>query len=303
MVVLSFGETARTEATGDVSARDALADAEAKGKAHAPVDVGADVDAEVEAETTAPAARGFERLLAAASAILSERSLAAERVRRLAADIAAREEAQVEATNADDFDAAEALELPLRRSRDELKACEGRLEAAEGAVRAFEAELLEASQAVVAELDASSGALVTRRAEGLGELRSMRADALGEAARAAERSAVERERLSLDASRLAEDDAQLRKASRGVEAEVAASESAAENGGVGDGEETPVGWGAEGDAPALSFGEDATSSPVVPPSTEVDAKGGTGEAVWDPVHDLPRSFPNASEREAASLAW
>lgn len=93
------------------------------------------------------------------------------------------------------------------------------------------------------------------------------------------------------------------------EAEVAAS--AAENGGVGDGEETPVGWGAEGDAPALSFGEDATSSPVVPPSTEVDAKGGTGEAdpdpvwdpVWDPVRDLPRSFPNASEREAASLAW
>ena len=84
---------------------------------------------------------------------------------------------------------------------------------------------------------------------------------------------------------------------------MAASESAAENGGVGDGEETPVGWGAEGDAPALSFGEDATSSPVVPPSTEVDAKGGTGEAVWDPVHDLPRSFPNASEREAASLAW
>ena len=62
----------------------------------------------------------LDGLRGAASAVLSEHAAAAERVRTLGLDIAAREAAQLDATNADDFEAAEALERPLQRSRVEL---------------------------------------------------------------------------------------------------------------------------------------------------------------------------------------
>ena len=72
--------------------------------------------------STVPPSAGevLDGLRGAASAVLSEHAAAAERLRTLGLDIAAREAAQLDATNADDFEAAEALERPLQRSRVEL---------------------------------------------------------------------------------------------------------------------------------------------------------------------------------------
>ena len=65
----------------------------------------------------------------------------------LAADISTREAAQLEAMNADDYEAAEALEEPLRLSRIELKACRARQGEAQAAVGEYEGELRSASVA------------------------------------------------------------------------------------------------------------------------------------------------------------
>ena len=171
----------------------------------------------------ATSAETFARLCAAAQAVLAECTAAQARAKALSADITAREAAQLDATNADDFDAAEALERPLRRSRDELRECRARVAKAESALTALEREMLEASDGAVVELDATSSALVARRDDGAARLGAMRSAAQLEASRAAERIAVERERLALDASRLAADASELDAENAEVEAEIAES--------------------------------------------------------------------------------
>ena len=167
----------------------------------------------------------LDGLRGAASAVLSEHAAAAERVRTLGLDIAAREAAQLDATNADDFEAAEALERPLQRSRVELSESTGRMRDAAVAVEAYESELLEASAAALDELTGKAAKLLGTRDDTLERIHTMAAVAKASSLEGAEKATVEKERIAKDASRLEADRSELDEAKSDLEAEIERSAS------------------------------------------------------------------------------
>ena len=172
----------------------------------------------VEAPSTAD--EQLERLRDLAASILSERLAASERVARLTVDITTREAAQYAATIKDDFEAAEALERPLLKSRAELQEGKERLNEAEAAVKAYESELLDASNAARKELRIESNRLIDERGRRVGEMRVLNDGAAREASATEEKMVVERERLAVDASRLSEDAAKLVEEDQSLEEEM-----------------------------------------------------------------------------------
>ena len=144
----------------------------------------------VEAPSTAD--EQLERLRELAASILSERLAASERVARLTVDITTREAAQYAATIKDDFEAAEALERPLLKSRAELEEGKERLNEAEAAVKAYESELLDASNAARKELRIESNRLIDERGRRVGEMRVLNDGAAREASATEEKMVVER---------------------------------------------------------------------------------------------------------------
>ena len=162
----------------------------------------------------------------ASAVALSEVVSASGRISRMASDVAACEATQLEAMGADDFEAAEALEEPLRRSRAELRACRTRLVATDAAVAAYEEELAAVLRAALQDLGGAAVHLVRTRDDALCKVTDEHAATRRAAANTVERVAMERERIAVDAVRLEADREAVEKASAQLEGHVLHSVSA-----------------------------------------------------------------------------
>ena len=151
----------------------------------------------------------LEALHSATKALVAERAELAVDVQSLEARRREAERAQQEASNQEDFEAADALEVTLELSREQLDEGARRLAKVDEALHAAEEQLLEKCEAEVHAQQEAATAIIAQRETLLDDLVALRAADRSYASAELERIGVERERLLLDASRLREDTADL----------------------------------------------------------------------------------------------